>query len=200
MINSAWIQTYKGLKVCPFDMKPEMIDIEDISHALSNQCRFSGHCKYFYSVAEHSVIVAALVKALAKKQGSTAPNEIAMNGAILYGLLHDAAEAYLVDIPRPMKPHLPEYVHAEDRAMAVILKKFNLEHMMWASPLIKEADDRALAIEAKYLMGDTSEWQITRYEDDLGVPDPVFLSSQASEKLFFQTFMALTRKRIPDAK
>src|SRR5271156_4912831 len=83
--DSAWIQTFTGKKFYPFNPKPQDIDIRDIAHALSNICRFTGHTKRFYSVAEHSRNVAKLVPAHMKLQA----------------LLHDASEAYLCDIARP---------------------------------------------------------------------------------------------------
>ena len=82
-----WIQTFTGRAFYVLDPRPEDVDIEDIAHALSMQCRFAGHCREFYSVAQHSVTASWLV-----------PPEDA-----LWGLLHDAAEAYVVDLPRPIK-------------------------------------------------------------------------------------------------
>lgn len=82
--SKAWIQTFSGKKFFPLDPRIEDIDIIDIAHSLSNQCRFSGHVKHFYSVAQHSVYVSYLSKSLA-------------------GLMHDGSEAYLVDLPKPIK-------------------------------------------------------------------------------------------------
>src|ERR1039457_118422 len=86
-----FIGTFSGLRFWPLDPNPEKILIDDIAHALAHQCRFGGHASRFYSVAEHSVHVSRLC-----------PPEDA-----LWGLLHDASEAYLVDLPRPLK-QLPE--------------------------------------------------------------------------------------------
>jgi hypothetical protein len=106
-----WIQTYKGKQFWPLDPRPEDIDIQDIAHALSLLCRFNGHCTRFYSVSEHSVLVSHYV-----------PPEQA-----LWGLLHDAAEAYTSDIPRPLKRCLPDWKPMEDRIMAVVCEKFGLD-------------------------------------------------------------------------
>ena len=84
-----WIQTSSGQVFYPLDPRPEEIHIEDIAHSLSMQCRFLGHCRDFYSVAEHSVRVAREL-----------PPELQK-----WGLLHDAAEAYLGDMVRPLKYH-----------------------------------------------------------------------------------------------
>lgn len=81
------VVTYVGKKIYPPDIKKEDIDIRDIACSLGNRCRFSGHLKQFYSVAEHSVLVSLLVE----------PR------FALWGLLHDASEAYFADIPSPLK-------------------------------------------------------------------------------------------------
>jgi len=87
---NAWIQTISGRKFPLAEPDPNQIDIEDIAHALSMLCRFNGHCTQFYSVAEHSMHVS---------------HEIS-NDLALAGLLHDAAEAYLGDVPSPLKKEL----------------------------------------------------------------------------------------------
>src|SRR5579872_2947230 len=88
--NQPWIQTASGLEFPLFEPRLDAINIEDIAHGLSMICRFTGQCARFYSVAEHSVHVSHLV-----------PREDAA-----WGLLHDAAEAYLGDVASPLKKHL----------------------------------------------------------------------------------------------
>lgn len=91
-----WMQTYTG-NVFFFDKPhPSMIDIEDIAHALSMQCRFNGHTRAFYSVAEHSVRVSWAVEAASAGQANAV--ELA-----LWALLHDASEAYTGDMVLPLK-------------------------------------------------------------------------------------------------
>lgn len=132
-INSP-ITTYLGITIDPWRPRIDQIQIVDIAHALSGICRWGGHCQTFYSVAQHSLIVSSLL-----------PQRLA-----LWGLLHDAAEAYLADIPRPVKTRMPEFVHAERRLLRVIAKRFGL---VWPiPPEVFEADDRVLAHEAQYLM------------------------------------------------
>ena len=100
-----WIQVYSGASVYVTDMSKnnsENILIEDIAHGTSMQCRFNGHIKEFYSVAQHSVHVADMVYKL------TGSKKLAFEG-----LMHDSSEAYLADLPRPVKRALPSYKDME---------------------------------------------------------------------------------------
>jgi len=133
-----WCQTYTGEVYWPLDPRPEEVHMEDIAHALSMQCRFNGHCKYFYSVAQHSVFCALAVSPEAKA----------------WALMHDAAEAYLHDLPRPLKPFLEGYGELEEKNLFCIAKRFGL---IWPIPKhihdeIKEVDLRMLATEKAHLM------------------------------------------------
>jgi uncharacterized protein len=134
-IKSDWIQTYTGKKFFPLDPNIEDICIEDIAHSLSMQCRFNGHSKEFYSVAQHCVVMARL----------WFPEEPELK---LYALLHDASEAYLSDIPRPLK-HLPQfnfYRDAETTLQALIYIKYGLIPV--EPERIKRADNEILGEEA----------------------------------------------------
>ena len=108
------IRTYTGKYVNVFEPTEDMICIEDIAHALSNQCRFAGHTQSFHSVAEHCITCAVL-----------APPQLA-----LQALMHDASEAYFVDIPTPIKNHMPEYKVIEHKLMCVIANKFGFDWPM----------------------------------------------------------------------
>ena len=135
--NGDWMQTYLGLKFWPVDPRPEEVSIVDIAHALACQCRYGGHSSEFYSVAQHSLIVSHIVPAEHAK----------------WGLLHDAAEAYLVDLPRPIKRFSAlgnQYKHIEERLMACICQRFGLEIDEPSS--VKEADNIALMTEKRDLM------------------------------------------------
>ena len=121
--NGNWIQTYTGLSFYPNDLRPEDIDINDIAHALSLICRFNGHCTEFYSVAEHSVRVSRYMQARYARCKMEMPSPDVCS---IYGLMHDTPEAYITDIPRPIKIDLPQFKVLEDSIYIEILKKFKL--------------------------------------------------------------------------
>lgn len=137
MRKGDWIQTFTGVEFYPLDPRPEDIKLADIAHALSMQCRYSGHVQQFYSVAEHSVRVAELC-----------PSQDQM-----WGLMHDAAEAYLVDLPRPIKRHSgigDLYRAAESALMEVICRRFGLPILQPTS--VEEADKAMLWVESQALL------------------------------------------------
>jgi len=142
MRNGNWIQTFTGLKMYPLDPRPEEICFEDIAHSLSNLCRYTGHCKEFYSVAQHSVYVSVY----------------ASNENALWGLLHDASEAYLCDVARPVKRSvfMNGYCEVEEKLMRVIAEKFGLSWPM--PPEIKQLDNVFLMTEAKELGMYSEDW------------------------------------------
>src|SRR5690348_7800105 len=142
-MTTSWIETYRGKKFYLLEPTPESILIEDIAHALSQQCRFTGHTRKFYSIAEHSVHV-SLLCGLDKR-------------VCLAGLLHDASEAYIADLSRPVKyetPVGPAYFEVENRIMQAIATKFDFEWPM--NPKVKTADEIMLHTEKDQLMTDLS--------------------------------------------
>lgn len=136
-VETGWIQTYSGKKFRPLDPDLETIDVRDIAHALAIEARFNGHTRGPYSVAQHSV--------LASQHARDAKLEL---------LLHDAAEAYLKDLPRPVKKRFKElgqlfYHEAEDQLMRAIAEKF---HLRWPLPVeVEEVDRKMLVTEARDL-------------------------------------------------
>lgn len=158
--KDAWIRTYSGKRFYPLNPKVEDIDIEDIAHSLSLQCRFSGHCAWFYSVAQHSLYVKEMVASL----GETNPSKL------LAALLHDAAEAYLVDLPKPVKEVVQGYREAEERVELLIQQKFHLPPASMTKSLIKLADWALLKKEAEVLMGDPQDWK----NNFVDIPDVPF--------------------------
>jgi hypothetical protein len=130
-VANPYFWTYAGKCVHPLDPHPDEIDIEDIAHALAHVCRFLGHTDRFYSVAQHSVLVSQQVPA----------------ADALWGLLHDASEAYICDLAAPIKrdPSMEGYRVAEQRLMACVCRRFGLAPEMPES--VKQADRVLLATE-----------------------------------------------------
>jgi hypothetical protein len=145
-----WIQTFTGRQFWPMDPRAGDFDILDIAHALSNICRFTGHCTEFYSVAQHSVLVAR-----------TLPRDLQLEG-----LLHDAPEAYICDIARPVKPYLANYKTVETNIARAISEQFGVPSDL--SPQVKDVDNAILVDEMETLMVTPPEpWAF--YADRLGI-------------------------------
>lgn len=167
-----YIHTLTGRKFYPTAPTEHDYCITDIAHGLSNTCRFSGQGLTFYSVAQHSVLVSDLCKEYP-----------------LWGLLHDASEAYLTDLPSPIK-HLPElrgYRDIEARTMDAICGKFGLP---LDEPIeVEQADRVALRIEAKCLGLFADDWE------GAYLPDPPYdlkpLTPYWAEKAFMESWRML---------
>lgn len=175
------IRTYSGISIDLLNPQPENIAIEDIAHALALTCRWKGHLKCFYSVAEHSIRASFLAQPQHR----------------LWALLHDASEAYLCDIPRPVK-HLAimhGYREAEARMQAAICERFGLPEEMPAA--VHNIDGFLLAIEARDLIDPThSEW--TRHKERIEragltsqIPVSETMDWKTAEALFLATFEQL---------
>ena len=166
------INTISGVEVNLLDPIPSMINIEDIAHSLAFQCRFGGHIKRFYSVAQHSVLVTAM-----------APYEIKK-----YALMHDAAEAYLQDITSPLK-HVwgPAYKILEERFMKVISVKFNLNPDLFSE--VKTFDKQAVELEHQVFQCNKQHlWQSECLS--LGLPVTVY-GPEHAESFFMSIFYKL---------
>lgn len=175
-MSNTWITTYGGKQFYPLEPNPDDITIDDIAHALSNVCRFNGHVRYFYSVAQHSVIVSQHCK----------PEHA------LYGLLHDASEGLsLGDLPTPIKrlPQFEYYRKVEHDLQSMVYKKFGLEPYEPAD--VKESDLLALATEMRDLMApvSASNWHLEQKPLNFHI-EPL-LPSRAKE-LFLKRFYELT--------
>lgn len=172
---SGWILTFTGRRFYPCDPNPDDIHIVDIAHALSMQCRFTGHSRAFYSVAQHSAHVSEQV-----------PQEHA-----LWGLLHDAAEAYLVDLARPVKqlPEFDAYREAERRVMRAVCKRFGLPETQ--PDCVTDADHRMLVTEARDLMH--PNWQTLTNHTTGGYTQRIVPRfPTVARRLFLDRFEALT--------
>lgn len=134
-----WIQTYTGRRFYILNPNPEDIQVEDVAHALSNLCRFTGHTNAFYSVAEHCVHVSKLVE----------------SRHALWGLLHDVTEAYIGDVSRPLKhaPGMGGYCAIESNIERAVLDRFRIDLTPEMERDVKKADLYMLCVEARELLG-----------------------------------------------
>ena len=141
--DHSWIMTFSGKRFYPLAPRIEDIDIVDIAHALSNICRFTGHVRSFYSVAQHSVLCAQY-----------APDRLK-----LALLLHDASEAYLCDVARPVKhaPGMAPYRAAEQHLQTLIGQRFGVS---FEDSIIHDIDNRMLMTERRDLMDCTQTWSV----------------------------------------
>jgi len=139
--SPGWIQTITKKKFCPMDPKTEDINITDIAISLSRQCRFTGHTHRFYSVAEHSVRVCWLLPQYYKK----------------WGLMHDAAEAYIGDMASPIKKLFPKFTEMEEKIQEKIAERFGLN--LPIPDEVAELDLIMLATEKRDMMDPSEhEW------------------------------------------
>lgn len=140
--SRAWINSYMGHKIFPLGHGPDeapfgTIDIRDIAHQLSQTCRFRGACKPSYTVAEHSVRIAMVLLGRGRERS-----------VCLAGLLHDATEAYLADVPSPVKylPEMRAYRELEQRLNAEIMAAFDVPWPL--PPEVEDLDRKILPYEA----------------------------------------------------
>jgi len=168
------IRTYSGRLFDFLNPEGNPVVIEDIAHSLSLLCRFAGHCQKLYSVAEHSYRVSYHV-----------PQEHA-----LWGLMHDAGESYVVDVPRPLKhmTGMEPYRRHEKRVMDAICKQFGMDP---TEPIeVKASDNILLVTEQRDLMNNSiPDFDVKPL---IGKIEPV--TSRQAELLFLRRFKELTKK------
>lgn len=178
------IRTHSGIYMNVFKPTFEMICIEDIAHALSNQCRFGGHLPVFYSVAQHSIECAKrmrqkLLERARKIEWNYAYMETNTKHGELKALMHDGSEAYLLDIPTPIKRLLSNYKEIEDGLMRKIAQKYGFEWPM--DELMKEIDAEMLVF----------EWEHFVIKSKPLPADFVVLSRKKAKKEFLKYFYNL---------
>lgn len=174
-----YIELISGKFFYFLEPKEEDFVIEDIAHALSHTCRYTGHCSRFYSVAEHSVHVSNLLNG---------------TGLELDGLLHDAAESYLPDVASPVKQFLPDYNKLEDRIISTIFKKYGLEYPF--HPAVKHCDLVMLSTEAHHLIpSQGNAWDLWDYRKRPPVTagiKPSCVEPKVAKNLFLERYYELT--------
>lgn len=177
----SYITTYSGLHFDPTEPDKELIDIKDITHALSLLCRANGHFRHFYSVAQHSTACARE----ADFRGLS-------NRVVMGCLLHDGSEAYLSDVTRPVKEGLPHYLETEARLQDMIWEKYLL------SPITEEEkyqvfliDDQMLSLEFHALMPEDIDEEYLEIKTQ---PDFSFRLPDVAEREFLELFTVLYEK------
>lgn len=178
--KDTWIQTYLGKKFYPFYPTEDSIEIEDIAHALSNSCRYTGHCKEFYSVSEHSVLVSYIL-----------PKNLQ-----LIGLLHDASEAYISDISSPVKQFLEFYKKTEEKIQNKIFQKYNCKFssLDWSKVML--ADLSVLCKEKSILMKNGFDWGLSK--TPIADVKIMCLSPREAKEIFLSRFNQLIEERNED--
>lgn len=193
------IETFSGGYVNIADPAPSSIELRDIAHALANICRYGGHCQRFFSVAEHAVFVS---KRLERQR-----QNLIMQ---LAGLHHDDAEAFLGDIPRPIKPLLGStYEQMSDTMDECIIEALALPFSasLFHDGIIKAADNWALFVEARHLLpsggkgwfegGQTAQtWGLDSLPSRIVTPDYWYdgLQPEAAKMLFLKRHTELTER------
>ncbi len=176
--SDAWVTTISGRIFHLDQIDPEEISIGDVAHGLANTCRWGGHVEEFYSVAQHSVIM----------------SRVATAKFALVALMHDASEAYIGDIVRPLKRLLPQYTELEEKVMFALSVKFGFE---WPMPdEIKALDNAMIAWEHKNLRGqqDPTVWD-PKLSEEFKIPQHAPWSPEFSRKQFLKRFAELAEAR-----
>ena len=152
------LATYNGTIFYPLNPDSYDVNLEAIAYSLSTNSRFCGHTYPFWSIAQHSLLVAEYIeRELSDKIKNAGYNVMEVT---LMGLLHDASEAYLSNICRPIKKHISGYLEHEDFVEGKVLKAFGVKtsYSEVYEKFIKEADDAILYTEATVLMNPSDKW------------------------------------------
>jgi 5'-deoxynucleotidase YfbR-like HD superfamily hydrolase len=184
--EKAWIETFTGKKFYLLEPRIEDIDVLDIAHSLALQCRWTGHCKYHYSIAQHSWYCSF----------------IGPENEAFHRLNHDDSEAFISDLSRPLKHYTSAgeaYRAVEEPLQSLIYNRFGLSSIEPSS--VKIADNQMLYAEKRQLMGlvpwDT-DWTDGSGSENLGTADVLIeqWSPAHAEDMFLQRFQELYNRRI----
>ncbi len=147
------METYSGIAINPLAPHPDQIEIKDIAHSLTMLCRFNGHVRHFWSVAQHSLLGVTLIQNGVLEIFSEYDKERDFYQTQIDFLLHDSAEAYLSDLITPVKRQLPLYKEYEEKLLHVIYNHFKLPFPNWVrKKQIDFLDKNIMALEAQALM------------------------------------------------
>lgn len=177
----SYIETYTGRAFWPLDPKIEGLSIIDIAHSLANQGRYAGHAAFFYPVAQHCCLLANYVQT----HGGTVTDAFE-------ALMHDATETYLVDVPRPLKRMMPDYMDHEMKLELLIREWLGLKG--YPPDWLPELDRRILIDERAHLMSKSgNDWGFGKLEP-LGVGPIIPWSPEEAEKTFLTLYAAYSLK------
>lgn len=190
-----FMYTWSGKKFYPLHPEVLEIDVRDIAHALARNNRYGGHLDCpLYSVAQHSVHVMELAFEKYRRE----IGKLYGLGAAMFqlqALLHDASEAYMMDMPYPIKKILPDFQKLEARLEQHIMDYFNLPYPV--HPIIKEVDKKIRVAEAHSL---SFGWEIDTFLENIGPNSEEYLNYKivpldafTAEKMFLDNFYALTK-------
>jgi len=184
-----WVSTYSGQQFWLMNPDPALVNIRDIAHALSQICRFNGHTKRFLSVAQHCINVVGYME----QKGCSSE-------ACLYGLLHDAAEAYICDLPRPIKRLMPEYNIAEKKILNTIFTALGLKYPnKTIEGEVAEADNAMLYFETLHYMQKNLAESLEQFkwepqDTDILLREGTRLCPSEVEELYISYYIVLKRE------
>ncbi|MGV0949295.1 MAG: hypothetical protein ACOYB3_01390 [Azonexus sp.] len=182
--TQTWFQTFTGVKFYPLTCTAGDIRIEDIAHASANYCRYGGHTRFFYSVAQHVCLCHDHMP-----HGSTGRPRMLR----LQALLHDGTEGYLGDVVKPLKVLLKDYQRIERRLERIIMARYGLPPTIQSE--IKVADLEALATEKRDLLYDGPIWDATKGVTPWGETIVPWQPAVAKEQ-FLSRFYGLTHQPV----
>lgn len=135
--DNAWINTYSGKRFFPLNPRKEDLSLVDIAHSLAHQCRWTGHCRFHFSISQHSCYAYDFCEDEEAKP---------------WALFHDSPEAYLVDVARPIKAHLGGYKDFENKIAEVVIEEYSLPFSHRIETVVKKIDSDLLVLERENLI------------------------------------------------
>jgi hypothetical protein len=195
--TEGWMETFTGKRFYSLNPKAEDVDIIDIAHSLSNQCRYGGHTNIHYSVATHCCVLSDYMRRRSSSRRDA-----------LIALMHDAGEAYLSDIVRPIKHRVTQLKEVEAAIDRVVFEAFSLPAVLpqW----LKLIDSQIINDERSVVMSDSgNDWSTSALEP-LGVVIPAWAPTRAKFEFLLRFYQLidgmpqLARKRakwaVPSAR